>query len=378
MPIIILGEPQVDLRTSTPVVYAQIPIAEYLELIGTDFDKFSIQRKRENHPGYQRMRNDIVSGALLPTITLAASPEVAPTLKQMCLSGRMDDFIRRICIPGTMNILDGLQRTYILSDLAASGHQFIDRQTVHVEIRIEENIKHLIYRIIVLNAGQKPMTMRHQVEILFSAFKTSLEREIPRLELFQENNPARRTRSRKYALERMATGYHAFLLRSPEVEKQNIVAQKISEDSVLSQDEGSLGDEFDNFKRYLNLFVRLDDELCRVYDGTNDEAPTGAVWLGSENVVNAFFAAVADFGSTPGRRERVEAAINGLIGELQGFVPGSDPIGLVKYQRIVSGFPVRKVNVGFATRRLLLSVFKEYFRDEGETPMGDLWDREAE
>lgn len=378
MAISILGAPQVDLRTNTPVVYTQIPISEYLALVGDDFDKFSIQRKRENHPGYQRMRNDITAGALLPTITLAARPDIASELKMLCQAGRLDDFIERVSVPGTMNILDGLQRTYILSDLMASGHEFIEGQSVHVEIRLEENIKHLIYRIIVLNAGQKPMTMRHQVEILFSAFKVSLENEIAGLELFQENNPARRTRSRKYALERMATAYHAFLLKSPEVEKQNIVAQKISEDAVLSQDEDSLGGEFDGFKRYLNIFVRLDDEVCRVYDGTFENIPTGALWLGSENVVNAFFAAVADFGSTDERKLRVERAINALVGGLGGAAPGQDPLGLEKYQKIVEGFPVRKVNVGFATRRLLLAVFKEFFRDGGETSMSDLWDREAE
>ena len=43
-----------DLRTSTPVVYAQLPVADYLEVVGDAFENFSIQRRRENHKAYQR------------------------------------------------------------------------------------------------------------------------------------------------------------------------------------------------------------------------------------------------------------------------------------------------------------------------------------
>lgn len=59
MNINILGTPQEDIRTSTPVIYAQMKITDYLELVGNNFDKFSIQRRREKHPAYSRMKDDI-------------------------------------------------------------------------------------------------------------------------------------------------------------------------------------------------------------------------------------------------------------------------------------------------------------------------------
>jgi len=289
MPLTILGKPQIDIRTHTPVVYAQMDIPEYLALVGENFDKFSIQRRREKHPAYTRMKEDIKQGALLPTITLSVLPTEAGELKKLCAEGDLNALAVRLGTPGLVNILDGLQRTYILHDLATESHQFVDNQTVHLEIRIEESLNNLIYRIIVLNAGQKPMSMRHQVEVLFSAFKSTLENEIVGLELFLENDSSRRTRPRKYALDRIATAYHAFLLKSPEVEKQNVVAQKISEESVLAQDEEALGADFLLFRRYLEAYIGLDDEICRVYDGSNQATPTGTAWFGNDNVMNAFF-----------------------------------------------------------------------------------------
>ena len=45
-----------DFRTNTNILYAQIKINEYLDLVGKDFDRFEIQRKKEKHKGYNRLK----------------------------------------------------------------------------------------------------------------------------------------------------------------------------------------------------------------------------------------------------------------------------------------------------------------------------------
>ncbi len=367
-----------DARTDTPVVYAQISIEKYFALIGPEFDKFSIQRRKEKHHAYARMKADIRDGVLLPTITLAPPLDKAPALKALAIQGQERKFADALAGAGNLNILDGLQRTYVLKDLADSGHEFLPEQTLHLEIRIEPDLKHLIYRIIVLNAGQKPMSMRHQIEILFLSFQSTLEHKVPHLELFTESEQSRRDRPRKFALDKIAGGYHAFLLKSPEVQKQNVVAQRITEESVLETDEDELGQQFSDFSGYLEDFCRVDDEVCRVYDGTLMGAPTGISWFGGENVINGFFAAVSDFGSNSERKLRIQSAINSLIKQLTNAIAGDDPMGLLKFQEIVQGFPTRKINVGFATRKLAFVSFREFFRDEGDTALAAIWEREAE
>jgi hypothetical protein len=373
----ILGD-STDLRTNTPVIYAQMTITDYLELVGENFNAFAIQRRREKHKAYARMKEDIIKGALLPAITLAVKPEAVPNLLPLHESGDREALATALKTTGNINILDGLQRTYILRDLLRDGVAFKENQNVLLEFWLEANYKHLIYRIIVLNAGQKPMSMRHQLEVLFSIFRTKLEGEIRDLDLFDERSGARRTRPRKYALDRIVTAYHSFLTKSPEVEKENLVAQQLVEENVLSESEDKLSTQFDEFREFLKLYAEIDDQICRVYDGTLQGVPSGANWFGSENVMNAFFAAVSDFGSTEDKLNRIKSAITNLSASLGTANPGADPLNLATLQQIIDGFNARKVNVGFATRKLVTSSFKEFFRDEGERSLGEYWAAEAE
>lgn len=380
MPLEILGH-AADLRTNTPVVYAKLPIGEYLQLVGDDFADFEIQRRREKHKAYKRMRQDIVDGALLPSITLAVKIDRVETILHLFddRTPTNDELQDALGKPGQVHILDGLQRTYILSDLAAEIGAFKDDQTVLVEFWLERSIRNLIYRIIVLNAGQKPMSMRHQIELLFITVKQKLENDIPGLEIFTEREATRRTRSRKYPLDRVASAYQCFITRTPEVQRENIVAQKLVEEDVMSSSEEELGDKFDTFERYLMLYSELDDEVCRIYVRDEESGtPTGTAWFGSENVMNAFFAAISDFGSTPDRLHRIDNACRRWLVGMQASDIGADPLGLATLQSIIQGFNTRRVNVGFATRKLLFSSFKEYFRDEGATELAQCWVNEAE
>lgn len=368
-----------DIRTNTNVLYAQISIDDYLELIGKDFNNFSIQRRREKHKAYIRLKNDIIDGALLPTITLAVHPDKVNDLIQYvedCNNKKLSDALAK---PGIVNILDGLQRTYILQDIKDSGISFKEGQQLHLEFWLEPCINNLIYRIIVLNAGQKPMSMRHQIEVLFSTFKNMLENEIDDLELFSEVDGSRRTKSRKYSFERIVTAYQSYLSKSPEAQKDNIIAQKLVEEDILSESEEQLTEKYNLFKKYLNKYAEIDDQICSVYDGSLGQgALTGTSWFGSENVMNSFFAAIADFGSNSARIERIDQALESLINNLSQSSAGKDPIGLQVLQKVTEGFNVRKVNVGFATRKLLNVCFKEFFRDEGNTPLEEIWVSEAE
>ena len=369
----------VDVRTNTPVAYGQMSIKDYLQLVGEDFDRFAIQRRREKHRAYSRMKSDIMKGALLPPITLAVNPERAEELLPLFKENDLLGLAKAIVEIGQVSILDGLQRTYILKDLEKQGGEFVEGQKLLLEFWVEGKLQNLIYRIIVLNAGQKPMSMRHQIEVLFTTFRTILEGEINKLELIEEKEATRRTRPRKYALDRIVTSYQSYLSKSPEIQKENVVAQRLVEEEILSDSEESLTEKFNNFKKYLDIYAQLDDEICRIYDGTHGGSiPTGLAWFGSENVMNSFFAALSDFGSSDKRVERVDTSLNALIMALKKSNNKEDPLGLTTLQSIINGFPVRKVNVGFATRKLLTSAFKEYFREEGEKPLSEFWASEAE
>lgn len=363
-----------DLRTQTPVVYAQLPISDFLNLVGNDFKNFAIQRRREKHKAYDRLKSDLVEGALLPSITLAVHPDRVNSLLPLVKSQNLEELSKELAIPGRVNILDGLQRTYIIEDLVQAGEEFDPAQTVHLEFWLEADTRHLVYRIIVLNAGQKPMSMRHQIELLFITLRERIQNQIPDLELATERDQTRRRRSRKYALDRVASAYQCFLTKNPEVRKENIVAQRLVEEEALDSTEEQLNRQFSNFVETLSIYAKLDDQVCRLYPTVDSEEklPTGANWFGSENVMQSFFAAVAQFGSTPERSGRVKEALTRLVSNLEQEDSG-DPLGMRTLQDLTNGFNTRKVNIGTATRKLLFNGFKEYFREAGESSLSECW-----
>jgi hypothetical protein len=382
----LLLERQKDQRTGTNVLYAQLSIPDYLELVGEEFSEFEIQRRREKYKAYDRMRRDIIEGALLPSITLAVKPERVAQLLPLLEQNNDAVLAQELSRPGQVNILDGLQRTYILNDISEEGIEFKQGQKLLVEFWLENSIRNLVYRIIVLNAGQKPMSMRHQIDLLFITLQESLQKEIPDLEIFTEKEASRRTRARKYPLNRIASAYQCFITKSSEVERQNIVAQKLVEEDILDSSEQELGEQFEEFKNYLGVYANLDTEVCRIYTKDNyvseehiskDESTgssankneNGVSWFGSENVMNSFFAAL----SSSSNKRRVDTSLDALINTLRGCSEGDDPLALEVLKRIQQGFNPRKRNVGFATRKVLTTGFKEYFRDEGETPFEECW-----
>jgi hypothetical protein len=275
--------------------------------------------------------------------------------------------------PNQVNILDGLQRTYILNDLVKDGHEFLEGQTLLVEFWLESLPQNLIYRLIVLNAGQKPMSVRHQIDVLFSVFKKEFELEIDGLEIFVERMGGRRVRPRKYALDRVVAAYQSFLSRSPEVKRENIVAQQLQEEEILVSSEEELKERLTSFKKYLAIYANLDDQICRVYsnavDNNEHQIPTGLEWFGSENVMVSLFAAIA----RTEKQDRVDQALNILLEYLVQSKTGDDPLGLDTLRKIERGINPRKGNVGVEARKILFTAFREYFRDAGDIPLMECW-----
>jgi len=374
-----------DLRSKTRVIYTQMPVEMYLWLVGESFDEFEIQRKRQKHPIYDRMGKDIREGALLPGITLAVKFHNVQDLLDKLPAGsewplpedRKTVLREALLQPGMVNILDGLQRTHKLKDISKSGFDFDPEQRVLAEIWVEPDLAKLIYRIIVLNAGQKPMTLRHQVELLFLTLREQIIQQVPGVELYKETDSTRRRGPNKLAFDRVVSAYQAFVNGDPEVNKSNIIAQELQREelSLLSEDRMLI--EYESFLHYLMWYVALDREICRVYPTRDGVIPTGANWFGSENVMVAFFAAAADFGRTKQRKARTQSAIEVLHSQLKDATPEDDVLGMETLRAVVQGFNPRRTNVGKATRGLLFRGFKEYFREEGEKPLEEVWVGEA-
>lgn len=360
-----------DLRTKTNVIYAQIAIKEYFELIGENYNKFQLQRKKETHKGYKRLKDDLSNGALIPGITLAVEPSIAKSITDKISDSDLKDIGEELKkAKDNIYILDGLQRTHKIKELIDAGVKFEDRHDLLLEIWVEPEISHLVYRLIVLNSGQKPMSMRHQIELLFTTMRVTLTKEIPSLEILVENEEFKRLKALQFPFERIVTAYYSYLMKSPEVDKSSIVSQKLVEEKIMEGSEQYLSDSFTSFKNYLRKYCELDKELFRICDKT--EFKLFRNWFADANVINAFFAALGKLQETKGKR--IDSAIGVLIEALKKTQKGQDVLQLKQYNIIREEVADPKLyNVGYATRLLLSKSFDEFFRDEGERSLYECW-----
>ncbi len=293
-----------DLRTKTNVIYAQIGISNYLELVGENFDEFGIQRKRETHGGYGRLKKDIKQGALIPPITLALEPSLVNKYLPLVRTKQSEKIQFELLKSSTVYILDGLQRTHIMKDLQEEGSSFKKDQKLLLEIWFEQDMGNLIYRLIVLNSGQKPMSMRHQIELLFMTMQDKLKKDIPGLEMYNEREKKVRDGAKKFPFERIVTGYHSFLNESPEIDKIKIIGEKLDTGKIITDQELVILTKYDDYTKYLTEYLKIDSEAFRIYSKFT-EFPGAKNWLADENVVNSFFAAVGLLYDIPEFKKRM-------------------------------------------------------------------------
>jgi hypothetical protein len=163
--MIILSKPIFDKKISSYNVMTQMSVEEYVNLIDGSLKKNDFQRSRvrASKSIYANLKEDLKTGCIIPPIVLAlySNPETSEmdldTLPKFISDNRDQLFI-----------LDGLQRTYtILELLEESEEKSVSDTVLRVEIYLGLNREGVLYRMLTLNTGQTPMSLRHQVEIIY-------------------------------------------------------------------------------------------------------------------------------------------------------------------------------------------------------------------
>jgi hypothetical protein len=123
-------------------------------------DRFEEQRKKQTKTFYSRLKKDIIAGCIMPPITIAF---VRSNAAELASVADIMQFVNSRISEGY--ILDGLQRLNTLQD-ASQEEGFNGARPLYINLIIAETYDLLLYRMITLNNGQKPMTARHQIEML--------------------------------------------------------------------------------------------------------------------------------------------------------------------------------------------------------------------
>lgn len=213
-------------------------------------DRLDIQRNIQDNKFYTRLEKDLVTGCIMPPLTLAfIDGAIIQETDSVKLQAYLNDNIKEGFI------LDGIQRLNTLNrTFKKNGDALNLEKHLYLNIVICSSMDNLLYRMITLNNGQKPMSARHQIEILTAnlfEFEDSIlpvvtEREAKKLKI-------------KVALNKsdFIKGYLGFLANSTNIENQKIIEEKLDEliaDKILESNVTEDDLEFSQVVSLINRF----------------------------------------------------------------------------------------------------------------------------
>lgn len=218
-------------------------------LIGL-IDKLDIQRRFQNESFYKRLEIDLQEGCITPAITIAFIKPVnlstVPTIEEI-----QADIVADI---KHAFVLDGIQRLNTLKRVASKEGNTLDKDNfLYLNVIVCPSRDNLLYRMVTLNNGQKPMTARHQIEILaesiydFSSYSFNIFTE-------KENT----SKSEKgYKKADILNAYISFLSNSTNLDNKKIIEDKLDELVARKIIESKITDESVDFSKILLLIDRM-------------------------------------------------------------------------------------------------------------------------
>jgi hypothetical protein len=183
-------------------------------------DRFAAQRKLQNASFYERLRRDLIKGCVMPPITIAMVDT-----NQLNFNNENDAQIYANAHIDAAYVLDGMQRLNALYQV--KDEEGFDRnRTLFINLIISSNKDMLLYRMITLNNGQKPMTPRHQIEVLTEELFDFEKHEI---EVQTEKERAEKIKRGSFNLADISKGYLAFFSGSVHNDNNKIISEKMDE-----------------------------------------------------------------------------------------------------------------------------------------------------
>lgn len=372
-----------DNRIQNFMISARADYEWYLEKTQGSEENLAIQRDiiRGSKP-YKNLRADLKLGCILPTIVLAVRNIDETVLGKydedegFIQASRADLDVLQGAIgeslPADFDIIDGLQRTNALQQtfddlLEEERGQFLQR-SLRLEIWVNIDFFPLAYRMLLLNAGQRPMSMKHQIDILSGGLAIDLM-DINGIEIFRVKDHKRRVRPGQFHLSTLAQAFQAWMQRSPNVDRTNLVVETMVVDEALESLGIDLasenGNQRDGFRQFVEWVVTLDQTLGEEQNR----------FFGNETVVLGFAAATGFAHKNETLQDRLPTAMAELIRAARENAV--EALGVEVFERIRTTVDTKRSNVGEWTRGLVFRAVREYIMQEGTSSMKDCWTQAA-
>lgn len=270
-----------DKKVNSLNIQFVIDIGSYAELAGNIIHNNPYQRNRVSKSGsiYNLLKEDILKECIIPPIVLASTSTLSPGSSHEEL---LDEVLKEF---GNLKILDGLQRSFSIIDVYNNNREHFDALDQKYMIRVEAYLSisdsGILYRMLTLNTGQTPMTLRHQLEILFSKY---VDEGVNGVTILREVDEGAVRTINAYRFSDLIEGYTSFLERNELPIDRFDILQTVRTIKFIS-DESAERIEFTDFvNSYRALSLAFDNQFTgwRYPDDVEEDLRTNANPFGRE------------------------------------------------------------------------------------------------
>lgn len=247
-----------DRKVNSQNIQFLMDIGSYAELASNVINNNPYQRNRVSKSGsiYNLLREDLLKECIIPPIVLASTSE----LREGSSSEELLDEV--LADHGNLKILDGLQRSLSIIDVYNNNRDFFDNLVEPYLIRVEAYLSisdtGILYRMLTLNTGQTPMTLRHQLEILFSKYADG---DLDGVRILREVDETSVKSIDNYRFSDLIEGYSSFLEKNELPIDRFDILQTVRTIKFIS-DESSEKIEFSDFvSSYRALSLAFNDNF---------------------------------------------------------------------------------------------------------------------
>ena len=295
-----------DGRINAVNVLLDMSIEEYLALAGDIIKNNEFQRKRVKNSStvYALLKKDLRCNCTMPPIVLAIKAEKMNYLLNPCNVD--EEQIKKMFKPENLIILDGLQRTYTILELIEELKSEEDNQeelskvlsnSIRIEVFLGINKIGILYRMLTLNTGQTPMSIRHQIEILYSDYS---EHNIEEVSLLKETDSKTIKRIGEYQFRDVIEGFNSYLDRNELGISRDQLLENIQNLEKLAL-ENSSSDLFKDYILTYNSFVKKLDSFEEGWDISRSDVNINGVF--GKNIMQIFTKSqvLSGFGAAVGK-----------------------------------------------------------------------------
>ncbi len=358
----------VDLRINSSNLLIEMTIKEYLELSKPIIKHNEYQRKRVKGSTtvYSLLKKDIEAGCILPPIVLALTSETLNTdITFETLKSFLDNLL----------ILDGLQRTFSIIELEREISQSKDderlknllNKPIRIELYLNLNRLGILYRMLTLNTGQTPMSLRHQIEILYLDLKRKSIDDITFVREVDSRSPVRIS---EYNFKEVVEGFNSYLERNELPLSRLDLLDNIKglEKLAIEAQDSEL---FEDFLRTFHSFVLVFDKLCESAEIDDDWIEENGTPFG-KNPLKLFkkSQAMTGFGAAIGKMKDYKLIenyneVNNIILQMKTDKSGIEVVK--EFNIYINHIRLSASKIGNAQRMFFHYYFRELFNKQGDT-----------